>query len=155
MRSMNKVEELLKRYPSYKHAVNVYERHRPIPAAGIANYSAMPSGSGAPERFFAIVGKPADMGYTSEEDYLDYLRYKSVVLDIEGALETLTEEQYSIIKLKWMQDVTLKQIADRKHWGLTKVKADHKLALSRLNDALRFTKIESIELHGMSKVNGF
>jgi hypothetical protein len=36
---MSKVEELLKRYLPYKHAVNVYERHKPMPSAGIANYS--------------------------------------------------------------------------------------------------------------------
>lgn len=144
---MSKVEELLKRYLPYKHAVNVYERHKPMPSAGIANYSGMPGGSGAPERFFALVGKPADMGYTSDKDYLDYQKYKTAVIEIEGALDTLTEEQLSVVRLKWMQDVTLQQISKRKHCGMTTVKKHHRLAMGRLNDALRFTKLVEIEMH--------
>jgi hypothetical protein len=150
---MSKVEELLKNYLSYRHAVIVYERHKPHPSAGIANYSGMTGGSGAPERFFAIVGKPADMGYTSDADYRDYLKYKTAVVEIEGALETLTEDQHSVIKLKWMQDVTLKQIAKRKHCGLTTIKTMHRVALAHLNDALRFTKVPEIEVH--DKVSAF
>jgi hypothetical protein len=149
---MSKVEELLKNYLSYRHAVLVYERHKPMPSAGIANYSGMPSGSGAPERFFAIVGKPADMGYTSDEDHADYIRYKTVVTEIEGAMETLTEEQQSIIKLKWMHDVTLKQIAKRKYCGETTIRKNHRIAMSRLNDALRFTKLEEIEKNDIFKI---
>lgn len=152
---MSEVEELLKRYLPYKHAVNVYERHRPMPSAGIANYSGMPGGSGAPERFFALVGKPADMGHTSLSDHSDYLKYKTVVIEIEGALETLTEEQYSVIRLRWMQELTLKQIAIRKHSGLTTIKKQHKSALSRLRDALRFTRMPEIEIHSESRVSTF
>jgi DNA-directed RNA polymerase specialized sigma24 family protein len=95
------------------------------------------------------------MGYTSDEDHQDYQKYKTIVIEIEGALETLPEEQYSIIKLKWMQDVTLKQIAERKHCGLTTVKKNHRLAMSRLNDALRFTKLEEIETHVFAKTSAF
>lgn len=152
---MSKVEELLKNYLSYRHAVTVYERHKPMPSAGIANYSGMPSGSGAPERFFAIVGKPADMGYTSDEDYRDYTEYKTAVIEIEGALETLTEEQLSVIKLKWMQDVTLKQIAARKHCHVETVKKLHRLAINRLTKAMRFTDVPCIETHEKARVSTF
>jgi hypothetical protein len=152
---MSKVEELLKFYLPYKHAVNVYERHKPFPSAGIANYTAMPSGSGAPERFFSLVGKPADMGHTSDKDYQDYQRYKIAVVEIEGALETLTEEQYAVIKLKWMHDITLKQIAIRKHAGHTTIKTLHRMAMSRLKDALRFTDVPFIETHETAKVSTF
>lgn len=150
---MSKVEELLKNYLSYRHAVNVYERHKPMPSAGIANYSGMPSGSGAPERFFSIVGKPADMGYTTDEDYQDYVEYKTAVVEIEGALETLTEEQLSVIKLKWMQDVSLKQIAVRKHCHEVTIKKMHRIAINRLTKALRFTDVPGIHIIEKSKVS--
>jgi hypothetical protein len=152
---MSKVEELLKNYLAYRHAVIVYERHKPHPSAGIANYNGMPNGSGAPELFFALIGKPADMGYTTDKDYQDYQRYKVAVVEIEGALETLTEEQYSVIKLKWMHDVTLKQIADRKHAGHTTIKTMHRMAMARLRDALRFTDAPAIETHETARVSTF
>lgn len=150
---MSKVEELLKNYLSYRHAVTVYERHKPMPSAGIANYSGMPSGSGSPERFFAIVGKPADMGYTSDEDYQDYAEYKTAVVEIEGALETLTEEQLSVVKLKWMQDVSLKQIAVRKHCHEVTIKKMHRIAINKLTKALRFTDVPDIHVIEKSKVS--
>lgn len=144
---MQKVEELLKLYPQYKHAVTVYERHKPMPAAGIANYSAMPSGSGAPEFFFDRVGKSADMGRTTFEDLQDYFKYKVIVVEIEGALDTLTDEQQAIIKLRWMKGINLEQIAPIRRCSVRTVKSNHKMALARLNTALRFTKLEDIETH--------
>lgn len=152
---MSKVEELLKNYLSYRHAVLVYERHKPMPSAGIANYNGMPSGSGAPERFFAIVGKPADMGQTSVEDYQDYVEYKTAVVEIEGALDTLTEEQLAVIKLKWMQDVPLKQIAVRKHCHEVTIKKMHRIAINRLTKALRFTDVPGIHIIEQSKISTF
>lgn len=149
--NQDKVTELLKRYPAFKHAVNAYERHRPIPSAGIANYTAMPSGSGAPERFFTIVGKAADMGHTSQKDYEDYITYQSAVIDIEGALYALTDEEQSVVKLKWMQDMTLKQIATRKTCSIDTIKRTHKSALGKLRDALRFTRLPDIEQHERAK----
>lgn len=139
-----KVEELLKRYSSYKQAVINYERHQPIPAAGIANYSGMPSGSGAPELFFTRIGKPADMGNTSKQDQDDYFRYKRIVIEIEGALAILTDDQRAIVKLKWMHDITLKQISIRKFCSEKTIRKNHRIAMSRLNDALRFTELEEI-----------
>ncbi len=145
----DKVSEMLKKYPSCKYAVSVYERHKPVPSAGIA----MPSGSGAPERFFAVIGKPADMGNTSYKDYQDYLEYKAFVDELEGAFVTLTDEEQSIIKLKWMQDITLKQIAVRKKFSVETIKRYHKSALSKLSKALRFTKVPDIEEHETAKVS--
>lgn len=154
---MNREEiaEALRGYLSYKYAVTMYERHRPSPSAGIANYNPMPSGSGAPERFFAIVGKPADMGHTSMQDELDYHTYRTFVVDLEGAFEVLTEEEYSIIKLKWMQDFTLKQISERKHCGLNTVKRSHKRALEKLHNSLRFAKLPQIYIHEYAKAGSF
>lgn len=152
---MNREEitETLKGYLAYKHAVNMYERHRPMPAAGIANYTALPSGSGAPERFFAIVGKPADMGHTSMQDELDYRRYKETVIELEGAFAVLTEEEYHVIKLKWMQDVDLGFIAERKGYSVITIKRQHKRALDKLGKALRFAQFPEIEQHQYAKVD--
>jgi hypothetical protein len=154
-KQVSKVEELLTNYLAYRHAVIVYERHKPYPSAAIANYNGMPSGSGAPELFFSLVGKPADMGYTTDKDYQDYQGYKIAVVEIEGALATLTEEQYAVIKLKWMHDVTLKQIATRKHAGHTTIKTLHRTAMARLRDALRFTDVPAIETHQTARVSTF
>lgn len=149
------ITETLKQYLAYKHAVNMYERHRPVPSAGIANYTAMPSGSGAPERFFDIVGKAADMGMTSHADYLDYNRYKSAVTELEGAFDVLTEEELSVIKLKWMHDVSLKDIAERKRYSLITIKRQHKRAMGKLGNALRFAQFPEIETHEYAKVDSF
>jgi DNA-directed RNA polymerase specialized sigma24 family protein len=149
------ITETIKQYLAYKHAVTMYERHRPIPSAGVASYNAMPSGSGAPERFFAIVGKPADMGMTSQADYVDYTRYKTAVTELEGAFGVLTEEELSVIKLKWMHDVTLKQIADRKNCSVDTVKSRHKRAINKLSDALRFAQLPEIQTHEYAKVDSF
>ena len=154
---MNREEitETLKCYMAYKHAVNMYERHKAVPSAGIANYTAMPSGSGAPERFFAMVGKAADMGSTSLQDELDYRVYKEAVTELEGAFQVLTEEEYSIIKLKWMQDVQLKDIADRKHCHVETIKSRHKRAINKLGCALRFTRFPHIETQDCVTVDSF
>lgn len=144
---MSKVTELLIKYPAMKYAVTVYESHKPRPSAGIANYTAMPTGSGAPERFFAIVGKPADMGMTTKDDYTDYIQYKAAVTEIEGALSILTDDQQMVIKNKWLKGLTLKQIQSMRYCSLDTVKRNHRMALSTLEDALRFTYIPEIETH--------
>jgi RNA polymerase sigma factor (sigma-70 family) len=149
------IAEALRGYLSYRYAVTMYERHRPSPSAGIANYTAMPSGSGAPERFFAIVGKPADMGNTSLQDEIDYQSYRNFVVDLEGAFGVLTEEEYSIIKLKWMDDFTLQQISDRKHCSVNTVKRSHKRALEKLHNGLRFAKLPQIHIHEYASAGSF
>jgi DNA-directed RNA polymerase specialized sigma24 family protein len=138
------VTELLKNYRSYKYAVNQYERHRPRAGAGIANYEAMPSGSGAPELFFTANGRMADMGHTSLQDRMDYQSYSEVIRDIEGGLETLTDEEQSVVKLKWMDKLSLQQIADRKGLSLRTIKSCHKSALSSLQACYRFIKMPEI-----------
>jgi RNA polymerase sigma factor (sigma-70 family) len=154
---MNREEiaEALRGYQSYKYAVTMYDRHRPSPSAGTANYTAMPSGSGAPERFFATVGKQADMGNTSLQDEIDYQIYRTFVVDLEGAFGVLTEEEFSIIKLKWMQDFTLRQIADRKHCSEETIKRRHKRALSKLHNGLRFAQLPQIHIHKYADAGSF
>lgn len=133
--------ELLKNFLSYRYAIQRYERHRPQPSAGIANYSGISGGSGAPERFFATVGKPADMGFTSLQDALDYQAYTSIVTEIEGALSTLTDDERSVIVSKWMRDMTLKQISVTKGMSIDTVKKLHKRALAKLTISMRFANV--------------
>lgn len=144
---MSKVTELLIKYPAMKYAVTVYENHKAVPSAGVANYSGMPSGSGAPERFFAIVGKPADMGNTSQQDHLDYLQYKAAVDELEGALQVLNDDQQMVIRNKWFKGLTLKQITTMRYCSIDTVKRNHRMGLRILEDALRFTKVPDIEVH--------
>ncbi|ANY67303.1 hypothetical protein BBD42_13075 [Paenibacillus sp. BIHB 4019] len=139
------VTELLKNYPSYKYAVRQFERHQPSASAGIANYSGMSGGSGAPERFFEMVGKPADMGHTSYNDRIDYLKYSDVIKDIDGALDTLTDEERSVVLLKWIEGVSLKDISERKRYSVETVKRNHKRALEKLSICFRFIRPPQIE----------
>lgn len=141
----DKVTELLKTYRAYRYAVKQFENHRCKPQAGIANYDAMPGGSGAPELFFDRVGKMADMGQHSRSDWVDYCAYKDIVDMIDSALETLSDEQQSVIKLKWMEGVTLVDIAKRKHYSEPTVKRLHKMALSNLTVCLRFADTPPIQ----------
>lgn len=139
------VTELLKNYRNYKYAVNQYERHRPRAGAGIANYEGMPSGDGASELFFAPNSRMADMGHTSFQDRLDHQAYSEVVRDIEGGLEALTDEEQSVIKLKWMDKLSLQQIADRKGLSVRTVKSCHKSALASLDICYRFVRPPQLE----------
>ncbi|MUT66024.1 sigma factor-like helix-turn-helix DNA-binding protein [Paenibacillus sp. NEAU-GSW1] len=139
------VTELLKNYRSYKYAINRYDRHKPGAAAGVASYDAMPSGSGASEYFFDLNARMADMGTTNNADYKDYLEYKRVVQDIEGGLDELTDEEQSVVRLKWMEDMSLRDIAKRKQYSVETVKRNHKRALEKLGICYRFIKVPQIE----------
>lgn len=140
----SEITELMRKYRAFRYAVSQYERTHAYPSAGIANYDAMPSGSGAPELFFDRVGKMADMGNTSLADAMDYEAYKSAVEAIDGAMQLLTEEEYSIMRLKWMDDVDLCRIAERKHMSERTVRRMHKRAVNNMSHALRFYKMPDI-----------
>lgn len=140
----SELTELMRKYRAFRYAVSQYERHNPYPSAGIANYDAMPSGSGAPELFFDRVGKMADMGNTSLADAMDYNAYKGAVEAIDGAMQMLTEEEYSIMRLKWMDDVDLYKIAQRKDMSERHVRRIHKRAINNMQTALRFYRMPEI-----------
>lgn len=141
----DKVEKLLKNYRAYKFAKNNYERHKSFPQAGVANYEGMPSAKGAPELFFSQVGKMADMGNKSSADIKDYLSYKRAIETIEGALETLNDDERNIIKMKWMDNLTLNQIAEFKHLTLITVRRIHRRAINQLQICFRFIEPPQIE----------
>jgi DNA-directed RNA polymerase specialized sigma24 family protein len=143
--SKESVTELLKKYPSYKFAIQRYERHNPKAGAGIANYEAMPSGDGAPELFFAPNSRMADMGHTSLNDYLDYQAYKEIVTALELAMELLTLEEQYVVKKKWIEGVELSKIAESSHYAYITVRRYHKSAINKLERCLVFDKSPTIE----------
>lgn len=148
----DQITEALKNYRSYRYAVNQYERHRPHPQAGVANYDAMPSGSGASELFFAPNARMADMGRTSFQDRLDYNAYKTFIDEIDGALDTLTEDERQVMRLKWIDGVNLGDIADRKKISERTIKTMHKRALNKLEVCFRF--VQEPEIIGHSRRGG-
>jgi RNA polymerase sigma factor (sigma-70 family) len=141
----DQITEALKNYRSYRYAVNQYERHRPHPAAGSMAYEQTFSGSGAPELFFAPNARMGDMGHTSFQDRLDYQAYRTFISEVDGALDTLTEEEQSVIRLKWMEGIDLKKIAVRKDVSPVTISSTHKRALNKLAVCFRFLEVPQIE----------
>jgi hypothetical protein len=153
MNGEQEITELLQNYRSYEMAVYNFERHHPVPSAGVARYTGMPNGSGAPERFFANPGKMADMGTVSLADIVSYQEDVEIVDAVRGALYTLTEGEREIIVAKWMDDIPLKTIAQKKSMGLNTVKRTHRRALTKVVRSLRFVPIPHI--HRLDKVCAF
>lgn len=133
----DKVTELLKNYRSYKFAVKNYESNH-LPAASIASYSDMPRSIGfesSPPRF---------NNGLSIQDHIDYIEYKRAVEAIEGALETLTDNEKLVIEKKWMVGITLKNIEINYHYGTDYAKKIHRRALQKLSICLTFVDVPSI-----------
>jgi hypothetical protein len=139
----DKVTEALKYYPSYRHAVRSYELPRLV-AAGTADYSGMPKGGGFESR------TPTHNDGTGFQDALDYQAYKQAVMMIEGALDSLTDDERAVIELKWMKGLKLHVIEDRRHMGIGYAKQIHRKALTKLVHALRF--LELPEIHDLTAV---
>lgn len=140
----SEISALIRNYRAYRYAVRQYEKHNPYPSAGVANYDAMPGGSGAPELFFDRVGKAADMGNTSLADAMDYQAYKSAVEAIEGAMDILNENERYVVRMKWMEDVTLFKIADNRNCDEKTIRRLHKRAMNHMHTALRFYEMPRI-----------
>lgn len=134
------VTKLLKNYPQYKYAVRNYDetaesRHY----LQATRYSDMPRGGDG-------YGPKVPGGYgVSFKDNMDYHAYTRAVKMVEGALDTLTDEERSVIKLKWMDDLTLGQIANRKNYSKDTIKRTHRRAMEKLNICFRFADIPEIE----------
>lgn len=134
----NKVTTLLKRYPSYKYAVRMYETTGWVALTGTV-WSDMPRGGGFGSR------APVKFACDSLQDVMDYQAYKRAVNAVEGALETLTEDERSVITLKWMHGLTLSVIEERRHMGTGYAKQIHRRALGNLAICLRFAEVPEIE----------
>lgn len=135
----DKVTELLHNYQSYKYAVRMFETTGWVAISG-TQWSDMPgSGRGFGPR------APVKFATDSLQDVADYNEYKSAVEAVEGALETLNDEERSVIRLKWMDGLTLNQIAQRKAYSVDTIKRTHKAAFRKLYICLRFVRVPEIE----------
>lgn len=133
----DKVTQLLKNYKSYKYAVKCYEvDYLPVPS--IASYSDMPRSAG----FESSV--PRGNNSLSLNDHQDYHEYKTAVVAIEGAMNTLSDIERLVIKKKWMDGYTLRIIEDRHHLGIDYAKKIHRKALENLAICLTFTEVPKI-----------
>lgn len=136
--NQDKVTQLLRNYPYYRYAVMMFVTDRPVMLQA-TEYSDMPRGGGG-------FGPKSPKVYGDTfEDVLDYEKYKRAVTYIEGAMETLTDEEQSVIKLRWMDDMTLDQIAYRKGYSTSTIKRTHRRALEKLTICLRFVEVPYIE----------
>lgn len=143
-----KITNLLKNYRSYRQAVLNYENYVARPAAGVANYDGMPSGSGAPEQFFRNQGKMADMGLTSAMDHYDYEMYKAIVCAVDFSVaQVLSDDEAHVIKSKWLDRNTMElyKIAIAKDRDESTIRRWHREALMKLTIALMFVKVPHIE----------
>lgn len=147
------VTRLLKDYRSYRRAMQNYERFKPHPSAGIANYSGMPGGSGPTELFFASNGRLADIYHLDLLDTFDYDMYYTIVYVIDATVDdVLSDNERHVIKRKWMDrnPLSLYQIAQDKDKDERTVRRWHKEALRKLTMALaplpesRIPRIEEI-----------
>jgi RNA polymerase sigma factor (sigma-70 family) len=136
----DKVTELLKNYRSYQYAIRMYETTG-WAAIGGTGYSEL----GMPRN--SSFGPRAPVKFTCDSlaDRLDYQQYKRAVEAVDGALKTLNDDEESVIRHKWMDDMTLAQIARRKNYSERTVKRMHKMALTKLAICLRFFDVPEIE----------
>ncbi|MNU01888.1 Sigma-70, region 4 [compost metagenome] len=67
-------------------------------------------------------------------------------------METLTDEEQSVIKLRWMNEMTLDQIANRKNYSKATIKRTHKKALGKLVICLRFLEVPHIEQISLGQI---
>jgi hypothetical protein len=149
----DRVTKLLKDYRSYRRAMQNYERFKPYPAAGIANYSGMPGGSGATELFFASNGRMADIYRLDLVDTFDYDMYYAIVYVIDATVDdVLSDNERHVIKCKWMDrnPLSLCEIAKDRDKDERTVRRWHREALRKLAMALaplpesRIPRIEEI-----------
>ena len=138
MNQRDKVIELLKLYPSYKYAVRMYETTGWVAISG-TQYSDMPRGGGFGSK------APVKFMVDSFLDTNDYHTYKRTVELIEGAMDTLMDEERSVIRLKWLGNLTLAQIAMRKWYSERTIQRAHKKGLQKLAICLRFVEAPEIE----------
>lgn len=138
MNERDRITELLRNYRSYKYAVRMFENTGWAALSG-TGYSDTRSSNGFGPR------APVKFTADSVQDVMDYNKYRRAVEAVEGALEALTDEEQSVIKLKWMDDVSLVQIAKRKNYSLITIKRTHKTAFNKLVVALRFAETPEIE----------
>lgn len=138
MTNRDKVTELLKNYPFYKFAIRNFETTGWVAISG-TGYSERIQTSGYGPR------APVKFSCDSVQDVMDYNEYKNAVDMVDRAMEELTEEEQYVIKLKWMQDMTLEQIARRRFCHKDTIKRIHRRAIGKLAICFRFVDVPEIE----------
>lgn len=140
----DQMTEALKMYRAYKAGISAYERVRilgvagtnynPFAAAGcrVAIYSDTPMGTGSGSRI------PYLTGLWGNEDEREYLYFCEVVKWLDVALDTLTTDERHVITLKWMDGLTLGQIASRTPYSERTVKTIHSRSLEKMHKPLMF-----------------
>ena len=150
-----RIQHELKYYRSYKVAIettkrniqaetngNSWERNRYEDASPcrVTVYDDMPLGGGSGSR------EPVLSGGMSFEDIMEFERYKEIVSIIDMALNTMAEIERDIITMKWMDELTLAQIAERKGFSYGTAKTIHGRAVEKMKKSLRFYYIPWMEV---------
>ncbi|MNW51826.1 Sigma-70, region 4 [compost metagenome] len=144
----------LKYYRSYKAAVEGTMRRKNMNSINeifenkymtaapcrVTLFSDMPMGRGSGSR------PPTLTGGMTFDDLLELERYQEMIEMIDIALASLTEAEFEVITLKWMDDLTLNQISDRKGISPRTAKTIHSRALDKLYTSLRFYHPPKIEI---------
>lgn len=146
-----KVEELLRNYPLYKHAIQNYESIEQDIYSLDPNMKYMIA---APARTTLISETPIGRGVGSSPprlsggwsyiDLIEYRAYKRAVERVEAALELLNEKERFVIQMKYMKDHTLEQVGRRKGYSREWAKKVHRRAMEKLCTALRFDDVPPI-----------
>lgn len=148
----DKVTKLLKNYRYYRMAVKGYERNttdelitnKYFSAARCRTtlYSDMPMGMGGGS------SAPRLTGGWSLDDESEYREYKYIVERIDDALNLLSDEEKSVLVLKWMDGMTLDQIATRKGFSEAWAKKVHRKSINDLALCFRFDFVPDVD-HGV------
>ena len=117
----------------------ITERYFEASPCRIVAYSDMPMGTGSGSR------APSITGLWTWEDTSEYNQFKYAVRRVDDALDLLSDDERSVVTLKWMDDLTLDQIGTRKRYSREWVKKVHRRALGKLSICLRFDEVPSIE----------
>lgn len=146
-----RIQNELKYYRSYKAAIDStsmvitdlaadrWSKYGSAAPCRVAVWSDTHSGTGGGSK------APVLSGGMSFEDVVEYERYKEIVYMLELAMDTLTVMEREVLTLKWMDDLTLNQISERKGFSPRTAKTIHGRALDKMYKCLRFYYIPKVE----------
>lgn len=150
----NKATELLGNYRYYKFAIRDYEnpyinaeslasiteqKYEYAAPARVTLFSDMPIGRGSGSRMPTLTGE------WGINDHIQYNAVKYAVQRVDCALDLLSDEERSVITLKWVDELTLQQIADRKRYSRDWAKKIHRKALGKLAKMLMFDYVPQVD----------
>lgn len=143
-----RIQQELKYYRSYKVAIETTfmvmatetlsdvrgsKRYETASACRVTSYDDdIAKGAGGGSR------APRLSGGISFDEVLEIQAFEEIVNMLDLALDALTEIEREVITLKWMDDITLKQIADQKGLSPRTANTIHRRALDKMHKSLRF-----------------